>query len=617
MKSKFNWFLRNSYVVKPSGKRYDYYSIAEPCRVNEHNRHRDLLYLGALEPEHAQKIDSVLKAIKSTDAVVVDPKEVLFEDHWRYLDIAFLGKMWDDWNFSSVFPASSKKGKDKDISTADVAKILASYRCLDPGSYLYATEWFKETAWGMMLKIDENKFNDSRIYRELTEIENKKDDIEKYIYRTMKAKDEESFYMLYYDLSDSYFEGRKCELAAPGRTKSNGFKSKKIVLSLVVNSEGYPFSWGVLKGDTVEVSTLKGKLDSCKERFGMSEDDEVTWVFDRGIVSEDNLGHIEEKKQKYITALDKNQIPGVPGIDLDWFKGFTLDNVDSEVKKLEKLGFEKYDDDLYYRDMGDAKVKDKDYSRRYVVGFNPTLFKIERQNRKDRMKKGFDYLGDENKDLSKARGYRREEPARKRIDEELKKLGVKSSIEYALKPIDVKTGKGRVVKSFRIDYRENEKPIKKAKKLDGVCVFITNHLEKEQGDRPENKKMDAVQIIKAYRNKNQVEEAFKGVKSFIKFQPAYVRTDKHVKAHYTICILSYLLDRTITKKLRQHKIEGVDSVREVYKELKRGLIGDIKLGAKTKIKRIVTPQLTEKKILKLFGCEHLTNKKHLRKMSIG
>ena len=129
--------------------------------------------------------------------------------------------------------------------------------------------------------------------------------------------------------------------------------------------------------------------------------------------------------------------------------------------------------------------------------------------------------------------------------------------------------------------------------------------------------MDAVQIIKAYRNKNQVEEAFKGIKSFIKFQPVNVRTDKHVKAHYTICILSYLLDRTITQKLRQHKIDGVDSVMKVYKELKRGLIGDIKLKPKTKIKRIVTPRLIEKKILKLFGCEHLTNKKHLRKMGAG
>jgi len=53
-------------------------------------------------------------------------------------------------------------------------------------------------------------------------------------------------------------------------------------------------------------------------------------------------------------------------------------------------------------------------------------------------------------------------------------------------------------------------------------------------------------LICAYRDKNQIEQAFKEVKSFIKIQPFNVWTPKHVRAHYTICILSYLLDITIT-----------------------------------------------------------------------
>ena len=604
MEIGFNWYLKHHHD--------NYYSIVEPYRINGRNRHRKVLYLGKLKPEHAQKIESMLTAIKSQDAVVIRIEDILFENQWRYLDIALLEHLWDEWNLSSVFSQSKK-----DISTANVAKILASYRCLDPGSYLYATEWFKETAWSMMLEIDEDKFNDSRIYRELTEIEDKKEDIERHIYNNLKNKDEESLYMVYYDLTDSYFEGRKCELAAPGRTKSNGFKTKKIVLSLVVNAEGYPFSWEVLKGDTVEVSTLKNKVDSCKKQFEISENTEVTWVFDRGIVSEGNLLHTEENKQKYITALDKNQIPKVPGIDLNWFKEFTVDNVDSEAKKLDRFGFEKYDESLYYREMGDAKVNDKDYSRRYILGFNPNLFKKERENRKEQIRKGFECLDEENSELSKAKGDRGEESTKKRIDEKLKNLGVKRHIKYDLKKIDVKTDKGGVVKSFRIEHSENEKVIKKAEKLDGVCTFITNHLKKEQENKPENKKFDPVRIIKAYRDKNKVEEAFKEVKSFIKFQPSNVRTDKHVKAHYTICVLSYLLDLTVTKKLREYKIDEISSVRKVYQILKRGKIGEIKLkGTRSAPKKMITLQPIEKKILNIFGCEHLVEKKHLKSRGI-
>jgi len=604
MEIGFNWYLKHHHD--------NYYSIVEPYRINGKNRHRKVLYLGKLTPKHAQKIEGMLRAIKSQDAVVIRIEDILFENHWRYLDVALLDHLWDEWKLSSVFSHSKK-----DISTANVAKILASYRCLDPGSYLYATEWFKETAWSMMLKIDEDKFNDSRIYRELTEIEDKKEDIERHIYNTLKNKDEESLYMVYYDLTDSYFEGRKCELAAPGRTKSNGFKSKKIVLSLVVNAEGYPFSWGVLKGDTVEVSTLKDKVDSCKKQFEISGNTEVTWVFDRGIVSENNLLHIEENTQKYITALDKNQITKVPGIDLNWFKEFTVDNVDSGAEKLDRFGFEKYDESLYYREMGDAKVKDKDYSRRYILGFNPTLFKKERENRKEQIGKGFECLDVENNNLSKAKGGRGEESTKKRIDEKLKNLGVKRYIKYDLKEIYVKTDKGKVIESFHVEHSENEKAIKKAEKLDGVCTFITNHLKREQENKPDSKKFDPVRIIRAYRDKNKVEEAFKGVKSFIKFQPANVRTDKHVKAHYTICVLSYLLDLTITEKLRKHAIDEISSVRKVYQRLKRGQIGEIKLkGTGSAPKKMITLQPIEKKILKIFGCEHLAEKRHLKSQGI-
>ena len=53
--------------------------------------------------------------------------------------------------------------------------------------------------------------------------------------------------MVFYYLSDSHFEGTKCELASPGQTKSHGFKSKRVVLSLLVNSKGEPFSWDILE----------------------------------------------------------------------------------------------------------------------------------------------------------------------------------------------------------------------------------------------------------------------------------------------------------------------------------------------------------------------------------
>ncbi|MEA3282115.1 MAG: hypothetical protein U9Q68_06065 [Euryarchaeota archaeon] len=132
-----------------------------------------------------------------------------------------------------------------------------------------------------------------------------KEKIEQWLYETLKERDNASMRMVFYDLSDSHFEGTKCELASPGRTKSHGFRSKRVVLSLLVNSKGEPFSWDVLEDYTADVKTLTGNANKWAQKFGFKK---ITLVFDRGMVSDDNLAHLENsKKYLYITAMDKNQ----------------------------------------------------------------------------------------------------------------------------------------------------------------------------------------------------------------------------------------------------------------------------------------------------------------------
>ena len=79
----------------------------------------------------------------------------------------------------------------------------------------------------------------------------------------------------------------------------------------------------------------------------------------------------------------------------------------------------------------------------------------------------------------------------------------------------------------------------------------TNHTEKVQGkfDKP------AEEIIGPYREKTIIEAGFRDIKSFIQVEPVYVWTIAHVKGHYTVCVLAYLMDRTLT--LRLHKNPGL------------------------------------------------------------
>lgn len=55
------------------------------------------------------------------------------------------------------------------------------------------------------------------------------------------------------------------------------------------------------------------------------------------------------------------------------------------------------------------------------------------------------------------------------------------------------------------------------------------------------------------------------MKYFLKFRPSFVYTNDHVRAHYTICILGYLLD--VTNRFREAPVEDVASVGGVSRVL--------------------------------------------------
>jgi len=586
---------------------YNYYSIAESYREDGKSKKRIITYLGKLSLEKAQQIRNVLKISQSTDTIVTTLDDLLFVDHWHYLDVAFLNHLWDkEWGLSELFPLpqDSSKNRKKDISTGDIAKILTFYRCLDPGSYLNAVDWFKTTACDLIIGIDRAHFNKSRIYRELTVIEQQKEKIEQWLYDTLKERDEESMQLVFYDLSDSHFEGTKCELASPGRTKSHGFKSKRVVLSLLVNSKGEPFSWDILEDYTADVKTLTGNADKWARKFGFKK---ITLVFDRGMVSDDNLTHLENsKKYLYITAMNKNQLSTVEGIETKRFKNFTEKTTE---KKILSIGLTRYDDNTYYEDLGVDSDK-----RRHVLVFSPDLLETHRKARDMFIEKAIEELKQEKQSLLEAKKSRQVKPTEKRIDKILNKFKVNQFLSYHLESAVLTGNGGSEVQTFNLVYEKNTEAIKKAMLTDGIWMLVTNICKTTE---PEEYRLGPRELIKAYRDKNRVEEGFKEVKSFLKFQPTFVYTKEHVRAHYTICILSYLLDVTITNKLRENRIEGVSSVDKMYRILERCEIGKLGLkGDKSRILKLTTMTTAQKNILEMLNCKYLGMNSHLKSIGV-
>ncbi|RZB33359.1 MAG: hypothetical protein SRB1_01187, partial [Desulfobacteraceae bacterium Eth-SRB1] len=342
--------------------------------------------------------------------------------------------------------------------------------------------------------------------------------------------------------------------------------------------------------------TLKRNINACKTRFKLSGAN-VTLVFDRGIISDDNAQMIEDANMKYISALDRNQILGC-GIDLTPFKQISTDHVSPRPD-----GFKKYDDELYFHDHG--VIGDK----RFIVGFNPTLFAEDRKNRKEKICFFETYLKNENKDLKNAQRDRKLKATEGRVLNELKRLKIKKYYEEpTLRPIVVKkrlkNGIVKSVNSFKVQVKKKVDIIVADKLLDGVCVFITNHIQR-QG---RGFKVNPRKVIHAYRDKTKIEDVFKNVKSFLKIRPFFVNTEKHVKAVYTICILAYFLNKFLANKRKAVEEKDYLNSKELYapfKDIDFVTLFD-QISGETVTKPVELPEKT-RSILEKIGMPHVSS----------
>jgi len=389
-----------------------------------------------------------------------------------------------------------------------------------------------------------------------------------------------------------------CPLFGKGKAECRG--RRQVLLGVLINDEGYPFKWDVFPGNPAasgtEVKTLKQNINACKTRFKLSGAN-VTLVFDRGIISDDNAQMIEDAKMKYISALDRNQIPSC-GIDLTPFEQISTDDVSPKP-----IGFKKYDDALYFHDHGVIRHK------RFIVGFNPTLFAEDRKNRNEKLRFFETYLKNENKDLKNAKRDRKHKATEGRVLNELKRLKIKKYYEEpTLHPIVVEkrleNGTVKSVNSFAVQVNKGDDVIAADKLLDGVCVFITNHIQRQgRGFKVSSRK-----VIHAYRDKTKIEDVFKNVKSFLKIRPFFVNTEKHVKAVYTICILAYFLNKFLANQRKAVSEKDYLNSKELYAPFKNIDFVTLfdRISGETVTKSVELPEET-RSILEKIGMPHVAS----------
>ncbi len=562
------------------GKEYFTYALTQSYREEGKVKHRNIAKLGGLTPEQAERIRLVLKAQRIEDAYVGNLTDVVAKKHYRYLDVAVMNEIWRYFKLDYFF------------LSFPFAEAMTLNRCLEPKSKIHIKKWAEGT---VLPRFQGDEYPDEfEVYRTLDKITEEEVALQKHIYKTYIELGINIESTVFYDITSSYFEGAKCILASYGYSRDHRPDRKQIVIALVITPEGYPLYWKVMRGNTPDVTTVKELLEVMKNRFGIKE---CLFVFDRGMVSKDNLKAFSQYNYTYVSALDKDEIRSLRLVEPELPEKLS----ESWEENLTAYGFHSYDNNLFYREHFHME-------RRYIIAYNRNLYLEQQDTRNKRMSKAQHFFATYNEELNKAQKSRNKKTTESKIEKNLRKWNLHKVISWELESIEiiVTTSKGieRTVKSFRLNYEIDDKKLEEQKQLDGFLCFLTNGTVD---------KVNAEQVIGHYRRKNKIEDAFREIKSYLELRPIFLTREERVKAHVTICVLGYLLLNDLEVRLsnEEHSPSGPVAL-ELLSECKLNRIG-LK-GGEAYVESITEITEEQDELLDILGMQELVEKNHVNKL---
>src|ERR1035437_3779434 len=306
-------FLRPNHRSK-DGKEHTYWSLVESVRTPDGPRQRTVSHLGELNgSDQAGWLRTVEVFNEQGEAQQLrlfpahveppadDPQVARVLVHRVRLErtlqfgACYLGlDLWRRLALDRFFE-QAVDDDPADVPWSRVAAVLAINRLCDPGSELAVEQHgYPSTALDDLLHIAEGKINDTRLYRCLDRLLPLKSRLEQHLKQRFGELFQAEFDVLLYDLSSTYVEGAAEENPMMRRGGSRGHRPdcEQLVLALIVNQEGFPFSYELFDGNRADVSTVEAILRTVERKHGKAR---RGWVFDRGVGRGEKPGGIGQR----------------------------------------------------------------------------------------------------------------------------------------------------------------------------------------------------------------------------------------------------------------------------------------------------------------------------------
>ena len=320
--------------------------------------------------------------------------------------------------------------------------------------------------------------------------------------------------LVLYDVTSTYFEGRRCRLAKRGHSRDGKRDKLQLVFGLLATGEGCPVAVEVFEGNTGDPQTLGPQLTKVRERFGLTR---LVLVGDRGMITE---ARIREDL--------------VPLAGLEWITALRAPAIQQLVASgaLQLSLFDQQDL---------AEIAHPAYpGERLIVCKNPLLAE-------DRARKRQELLEATEQAL---------EPIAAATQRAKRPLRGQARIALRIGKV---LGRYKVGKHFTLDlgethfrYQRDVAAIAREVALDGLYIIRTSVAAP---------RLSAPEAVRTYKRLAHIERAFRSLKSVdLKVRPIHHRTANRVRAHVFLCLLAYYVEWHMRQALKPLLFDDEDPV---------------------------------------------------------
>ena len=420
------------------------------------------------------------------------------------------------------------------FNTNSIMILLVMARLLMPGS--------KKAAFESKNRFFERfDFTLDDIYRSLGHFDKISNELQQYMYESVRAKYGSDTSIIYYDCTNYYFEIKNQDDFRKFGLSKEKRKRPIVQMGLAMDKDGLPLHYELFRGNMTDKETFRSVIGDVRKNYGTGR---VVVVADMGIITGDNIYYLvgenpDKPRNGYIFSFS------VRGGTVD-FKKYVLEEtryVDNNGKPPTAETDFKIKQRCVPREitvtMQNGKTRKKTVHEKQVVFWSQKHAKRARAERAEIIAKAEALIANPER-YTKATSY----GAASYVE----------NLEYDKETGEVK-GKHLFLDMAKIEEEE---------KYDGYYSIVTSEIS-----------MSTDEVITTYRGLWEIEETFKLTKSDLETRPIHVQTKEHINAHFLSCFIALMILRLIQKKTNKefsseriidclNKIECINEHENIY-----------------------------------------------------